>query len=154
MRAALRPRRRHDPRLVEQARRGARHRGRGRLRGRQLRRGNIARRLSAGTDTRGDGLEPGDAALPRGPGTRTPRLPVRRNPMGNEETAFDPVRYKQTTHEQWEAAAAAWHRWRWTLNRWLGPATDLVLDRAHVGAGKRVLDVAAGAGEQTLVIAR
>src|SRR5947208_13566783 len=74
--------------------------------------------------------------------------------MGNEETAFDPVRYKQTTHEQWEAAAAAWHRWRWTLNRWLGPATDLVLDRAHVGAGKRVLDVAAGAGEQTLVIAR
>ena len=75
--------------------------------------------------------------------------------MAKREPAFDPVRYKQTTHEQWEAAAEAWHRWRWTLARWLGPATrvDAGFLGAH-GAGKRVLDVAAGAGDQTLAAAR
>src|SRR5690242_16808498 len=74
--------------------------------------------------------------------------------MAKRKPAFDPVRYKQATHEQWEAAAEAWHRWRWTLARWLGPATELMLDLARVGPGKRVLDVAAGAGDQTLATAR
>jgi SAM-dependent methyltransferase len=66
---------------------------------------------------------------------------------------FDPARYKQTTREQWQAAAEAWHRWGPTLNRWLGPATELMLDLARIAPGQRVLDVAAGAGEQTLAIA-
>ena len=35
---------------------------------------------------------------------------------------FDPVAYKRTTHEQWDAAAEAWHRWEPTLRAWLGPA--------------------------------
>ena len=30
-------------------------------------------------------------------------------------TAFDPVQYKQTTREQWQHAAEAWHRWGPTL---------------------------------------
>jgi SAM-dependent methyltransferase len=63
---------------------------------------------------------------------------------------FDPVAYKRTTHEQWDAAAEAWHRWGPTLRAWLGPATERMLDLARVGAGARVLDVAAGAGDQTL----
>ena len=67
---------------------------------------------------------------------------------------FDPVAYKTTTRAQWEQAADAWHRWAPTLEAWLGPATELMLDLAAVTAGARVLDVAAGAGGQTLAAAR
>jgi SAM-dependent methyltransferase len=66
---------------------------------------------------------------------------------------FDPAKYKETTREQWQAAAEAWHRWGPTLHEWLGPATERMLDMAEVRAGDRVLDVAAGAGEQTMAIA-
>ena len=68
--------------------------------------------------------------------------------------AFDPVKFRQATRAQWEAAADAWDRWSPLLSRWLGPATEAMLDMAAVGAGSRVLDVAAGAGEQTLAAAR
>jgi ubiquinone/menaquinone biosynthesis C-methylase UbiE len=66
---------------------------------------------------------------------------------------FDPQKYKATTREQWQSAAEAWHRWGPTLNRWLGPATEIMLDMARIGPGARVLDIAAGAGEQTLAAA-
>jgi ubiquinone/menaquinone biosynthesis C-methylase UbiE len=69
-------------------------------------------------------------------------------------TAFDAVKYKETTREQWQVAAEAWHRWGPTLAQWLGPATEMMLDMAGVRAGSRVLDVAAGAGGQTLEVAR
>jgi SAM-dependent methyltransferase len=69
-------------------------------------------------------------------------------------TAFDPVAYKQTTREQWQDAAEAWHRWGPTLEEWLGPATELMLDQAGIRSGARVLDLAAGAGGQTLAAAR
>ncbi|GAA2538087.1 class I SAM-dependent methyltransferase [Pseudonocardia hydrocarbonoxydans] len=67
---------------------------------------------------------------------------------------FDADRYKDTTRTQWEDAAAAWHAWGPTLEEWLGGATGLMLDAAGVGTGARVLDVAAGAGGQTLAAAR
>jgi SAM-dependent methyltransferase len=69
-------------------------------------------------------------------------------------TAFDPVAYKRTTTQQWQEAAAAWHRWGPTLEAWLGEATELMLDLARIGEGSSVLDVAAGAGGQTLAAAR
>ncbi len=65
-------------------------------------------------------------------------------------TTFDATKYKHTTRDQWDAAAEAWHRWGPTLRSWLGPATDRMLDLASVSSGGRVLDVAAGAGDQTL----
>ena len=74
--------------------------------------------------------------------------------MSSSIPAFDPVKYKATTREQWQTAAEAWSRWGPTLSRWLGDATKVMLDMAGIGAGQRVLDVAAGAGEQTLVVAR
>lgn len=66
---------------------------------------------------------------------------------------FDPVRYKDTTRAQWEDAAAAWHAWGPTLEEWLGEATTLMLDAAGVTTGTRVLDVAAGAGGQSIAAA-
>jgi ubiquinone/menaquinone biosynthesis C-methylase UbiE len=67
---------------------------------------------------------------------------------------FDPVKYKETTREQWQTAAEPWHRWGPTVEEWLGQATETMLDMAGVGTGARVLDVAAGAGGQTIAAAR
>lgn len=69
-------------------------------------------------------------------------------------TTFDPQLYKRTTRQQWQDAAEAWHRWGPTIEDWLGEATKRMLDTAHVSAGSRVLDVAAGAGGQSLLAAR
>ena len=67
---------------------------------------------------------------------------------------FDPDAYKRTTTEQWQTAAEPWDRWGPTLEAWLGEATEVMLDMAGVAPGSRVLDVAAGAGGQTLMAAR
>jgi len=67
---------------------------------------------------------------------------------------FNAPQYKTTTRVQWEAAAQAWDRWDPTLTGWLGAATDRMLDLAGVDTGAAVLDVAAGAGGQTLAAAR
>lgn len=67
---------------------------------------------------------------------------------------FDPVQYKTTTRQQWEDAADAWHRWGPTLETWLAASTEQMLDGAALDAGASVLDVAAGAGGQTLAASR
>jgi SAM-dependent methyltransferase len=69
-------------------------------------------------------------------------------------STFDATRYKETTREQWQQAAAAWHRWGPFLERWLGEATEQMLELAGVRAGSHVLDIAAGAGGQTIAAAR
>jgi ubiquinone/menaquinone biosynthesis C-methylase UbiE len=69
------------------------------------------------------------------------------------EKVFDPKLYKDTTREQWQVAAEAWHRWHPTLKTWLGPVTDSMLDMAQVKTGYRILDIAAGAGEQSITAA-
>jgi len=69
-------------------------------------------------------------------------------------TPFDPVTFKNTTRTQWEAAAEAWHRWGPAIENWLGAATEKMLDDVHLGAGSQVIDIAAGAGGQTLAAAR
>ncbi len=76
--------------------------------------------------------------------------------MTTQEAApiFDPVRYKETTRAQWQAAAEAWDHWTPTVQAWLGPATGLMLDLAAIVPGSRVLDVAAGAGEPAISAAK
>jgi SAM-dependent methyltransferase len=74
--------------------------------------------------------------------------------MTSVQKVFDPIAFKETTRAQWDAAADAWNRWTPFVNRWLGPATDMMLDMTDVQAGSRVLDVAAGAGGQTMAAAR
>ena len=51
---------------------------------------------------------------------------------------------------QWEAAAPGWARWEPTIAAWMEPATHAMLSMAGVGPGAGVLDLASGAGSQTL----
>jgi ubiquinone/menaquinone biosynthesis C-methylase UbiE len=69
-------------------------------------------------------------------------------------TSFDPINYKKTTRDQWQAAAEAWNRWGPFIDEWLGKATETMLDLSRIHTSDRVLDVAAGAGGQTLAAAR
>lgn len=66
---------------------------------------------------------------------------------------FDARKYKSTTRQQWDDAAEAWHRWGPTLETWLRSATDAMMESAGVELGSHVLDVAAGAGGQSLIAA-
>jgi SAM-dependent methyltransferase len=54
---------------------------------------------------------------------------------------------------QWDQAAAGWDAHEPQIRRWLARATEGMLDLAGIGPGSHVLDVAAGAGGQTLDIA-
>lgn len=54
---------------------------------------------------------------------------------------------------QWDQAAAGWNAHGPQIRAWLARATEGMLGMAGVGPGSRVLDVAAGAGDQTLAIA-
>lgn len=54
----------------------------------------------------------------------------------------------------WDAAAAGWNDHTALIHEWLKDATQTMLDEAHIGRGARILDIAAGAGDQTLDIAR
>ena len=55
--------------------------------------------------------------------------------------------------ERWNAIAESWHRWIPHMHTWYEPATKLMLDLARIGPGSRVLDVAAGDGDQSLTTA-
>lgn len=54
---------------------------------------------------------------------------------------------------QWDAAATGWNSHSAIIRTWLGTATDAMCRMAGVSPGSRVLDVAAGAGDQTLTLA-
>ena len=54
----------------------------------------------------------------------------------------------------WDAAAAGWDNNRALIRTWLSAATAAMLEAANIQPGHQVLDVAAGAGDQTIDIAR
>lgn len=54
----------------------------------------------------------------------------------------------------WDEAAEGWSRHGPLVGEWLHDATRAMLDAARIGPGARVLDIAAGAGDQTLEAAR
>ena len=61
---------------------------------------------------------------------------------------------KNTVRDQWDLAAPGWNAHSAMIGAWLARATEAMLAMAGVTPGARVLDVAAGAGDQTLLIAR
>jgi SAM-dependent methyltransferase len=66
---------------------------------------------------------------------------------------MDAVAFKNAMQVQWDQAAEGWDAHGPQVRAWLAPATEALLNMAGVQAGARVLDVAAGAGDQTLDIA-
>jgi ubiquinone/menaquinone biosynthesis C-methylase UbiE len=68
---------------------------------------------------------------------------------------FDPDDFKVATRDQWNSAAKGWNEAsELILRALLREATETMLDMANVNPGSRVVDVAAGAGAQTLDIAK
>lgn len=61
---------------------------------------------------------------------------------------------KADIRKQWEGAAPGWAKWEATVATWIEPATTAMLAMAVVDLGARVLDLASGAGSQTLSAAR
>ena len=72
----------------------------------------------------------------------------------NVPAPFDPTAFKTATREQWDTCAKGWNDKTRDIREWLRPSTDAMLAMADVNPGVRVLDVAAGSGDQTLDIAR
>lgn len=66
---------------------------------------------------------------------------------------FDPGQFKNATRTQWDSSAKSWNDSGAKIRVWLRSSTDAMLDGAHVKSGAHVLDVAAGAGDQTLDVA-
>jgi SAM-dependent methyltransferase len=65
----------------------------------------------------------------------------------------DTQAFKRATLKQWDESAPGWNEHGPQLRAWLRTATDAMLGMAGIKRGSRVLDVAAGAGDQTLDIA-
>jgi SAM-dependent methyltransferase len=63
--------------------------------------------------------------------------------------------YSETTGaaQQWDQAAAGWNAHTPLIRDWLRLATDAMISSAGIASGMRVLDMAAGAGDQTLDVA-
>ncbi len=61
---------------------------------------------------------------------------------------------KADIRKQWEGAAPGWAKWEATVATWMEPATMAMLAMADIDRGARVLDLASGAGSQTLSAAR
>ena len=69
-------------------------------------------------------------------------------------TPTDTEAFKFATRRQWDQAASGWNAHTAQIREWLQPATEAMLEMAGVRRGARVLDVAAGTGDQTLDIAQ
>ena len=74
--------------------------------------------------------------------------------FANPVIAPDSQAFKTHVRVQWDRSAQGWNDHSAEIRVWLRQATDAMLDMAGVNAGASVLDVAAGAGDQTLDIAQ
>ena len=68
--------------------------------------------------------------------------------------AQDTQAFKTAVREQWDCSADGWNDHTSEIRAWLRQASDAMLDMAGIVPGASVLDVAAGAGDQTLDIAQ
>ena len=69
-------------------------------------------------------------------------------------TAIQASDLKAAIREQWDKSAQGWNDQGALIRAWLREATGAMLEMADIASGARVLDVAAGAGDQTIDIAR
>ena len=69
-------------------------------------------------------------------------------------TPASPEQFKDAIRQAWDESASGWNHQTPAIHHWLAAPTAALLDAAQVGPGMHVLDIAAGAGDQTLAIAR
>ena len=62
--------------------------------------------------------------------------------------------FKAAMREQWDRSAQGWNSESPKIRSWLAEATSAMIEMADIHSGMRVLDIAAGAGDQTLDIAK
>ncbi len=74
--------------------------------------------------------------------------------MNSQHQKTDAGAHGTAMRRIWDGAAEGWHTHHPLIREWLSKATSLMLDAAKIGPGMHVLDVAAGAGDQTLDIAQ
>ena len=63
-------------------------------------------------------------------------------------------RVKSELRTRWESAAPGWAKWEMVFAAGLTEVTDCLLDMAGTKPGQRVLDLACGAGSQTMLAAK
>jgi ubiquinone/menaquinone biosynthesis C-methylase UbiE len=56
-------------------------------------------------------------------------------------------------HEEWNAAAPGWKKYRKDMLQWLEPVSDQLIKSSQISPGQTVLDVATGTGQPALTIA-
>jgi ubiquinone/menaquinone biosynthesis C-methylase UbiE len=66
---------------------------------------------------------------------------------------LDTEKFKAAARGQWDRHAEGWSNNSDRIRAWLRPSTEAMLAMAEIRPGARVLDVAAGAGDQTVDIA-
>src|SRR5262245_1957357 len=54
----------------------------------------------------------------------------------------------------WESAAPGWAKWEQPFSAGLSTATDVLIEMAGIRSGMRVLDLACGAGSQSIQVAK
>lgn len=67
---------------------------------------------------------------------------------------FDPAAFKAQQREQWSNAARGWRKHWSSFEKAAQPLSDRLMQLAHVGPGKRVLDIATGIGEPAVTAAK
>lgn len=76
------------------------------------------------------------------------------SPLASSFASPDNQAFKAGMRKQWDVSAQGWNHHTAAIRAWLRQSTDAMLDMAGIGPGASVLDVAAGAGDQTLDIAQ
>src|SRR3954468_12379705 len=71
-----------------------------------------------------------------------------------DSEGIDPIGFREAQHRNWDSAAVGWMEWSEFNDRADRHISERLVELAGVGAGSRVLDVAAGYGEPALTAAR
>ena len=64
------------------------------------------------------------------------------------------AKYKEMAVQEWQKVAQGWHSWIHVISDWSSLVTVQMLDFAGIALGSRVLDIAAGDGDQSIKAAQ
>ncbi len=73
--------------------------------------------------------------------------------MSDTTPAFDHVQFKATTRDQWDSSGSGYNAWGKTIHKIISQAVDRMVELTGITSGSRVLELAAGSGVQTMILA-